>query len=169
MVIKPHDAIVRQRGDIAGMYAQDKGGSAVAGAILLAEGGYNLLKNPKGTWQALKSVFSSEKGFTVNPTKFDYFFGKVTSGSEHNITRSAQNLKDLTTLGVKTEAQLTKVFSNALESGIVMSTKTSQYGTTVTKSINVGNNGALNVSFFYKGGNMSSTPSVTTIIPKIAR
>lgn len=35
------------------------------------------------------------------------------------------------------------------------------------KSVNVGNKGSINVGFFYKGGDMSSTPTITTIIPKI--
>ena len=68
----------KEAGDIAGMYAQDKGAQGIAGAILAGEGVYNILKNPKGAWEAIKSIkslFSStEKGFTVNPTKFDYFF-----------------------------------------------------------------------------------------------
>jgi len=170
-VISQSDA--KEASNIATIYGIEKGGEGTAGAILAGEGLYNILKNPKGAWEALKSIkslfSSSEQGFTVNPTKFDYFFGKVTTGSEHNITRSAQNLKDLTTLGIKNESQLTKIFGNALENGTVVSTKTSQYGTTVTKSINVGNKGAINVSFFYEGGNMSATPSVSTLIPKIAR
>ncbi|WEA00692.1 hypothetical protein [Mucilaginibacter sp. SJ] len=41
--------------------------------------------------------------FTVAQGKLDYAFGKVFEGDLHNIQRSAQNLKDLTTLGVKTE------------------------------------------------------------------
>jgi hypothetical protein len=109
----------------------------------------------------------AEGGFSVNPSKFDYFFGRVVSGSEHNIARSAQNLKDLTTLGIKSESQLMNVFGQALESGSVISTKTSQYGTTVMRSVNVGNQGSINVGFFYQGGNMSATPSISTIIPKI--
>ncbi|MHA3046234.1 DUF6443 domain-containing protein [Riemerella anatipestifer] len=157
---------------LIGMYASEKGIESFATGALLGEGLLTVLKDPKAVWKAItsiKSLFSVEKGFTVASSKFDYFFGRVITGSEHNITRSAQNLKDLTTLGVKTEAQLTKIFGNALENGLIVSTKTTQYGTTVTKSINIGNKGALNVSFFYKGGNMSATPSVSTIIPKIAR
>jgi len=110
---------------------------------------------------------AAKGGFSVNPSKFDYFFGRVVRGSEHNIARSAQNLKDLTTLGIKSESQLMNVFGQALESGTVISTKTSQYGTTVMRSINIGNRGSINVGFFYYGGNMSATPSVSTMIPKI--
>lgn len=35
------------------------------------------------------------------------------------------------------------------------------------RSVNIGNQGSINVGFFYKGGYMSATPSVSTIIPKI--
>lgn len=106
-------------------------------------------------------------GFSVNPSKFDYFFGRVVSGPEHNIDRSAQNLKDLTTLGITNESQLMNIFGQAIRSGTVISTKTSQYGTTVMRSVNIGNQGSINVGFFYQGGNMSAAPSVSTIIPKI--
>jgi hypothetical protein len=110
---------------------------------------------------------AAKGGFSVNSSKFDYFFGRVVTGSEHNIARSAQNLKDLTTLGIKNESQLMNVFGQALKSGTVISTKTSQYGTTVMRSVNIGNQGSINVGFFYQGGNMSAIPSVSTIIPKI--
>lgn len=49
----------------------------------------------------------------------------------------------------------------------IISTKSSSYGTTVTRGVTIGDKGALNVGFFYKGGNMNSTPTVSTIIPKI--
>jgi len=76
-------------------------------------------------------------------------------------------LKDLTTLGINSESQLMDVFTQAFESGTIISSRTSQYGTTVMKSINIGNKGSNNVGFFYEGGNMSATPSISTIIPKI--
>ncbi len=131
-------------------------------------GGWSNIKNFWSVLKNVRSLFNAAKtGFSVNPSKFDYFFGRVVSGSGHNIARSAQNLKDLTTLGIKSESQLMKVFGQALESGTVISTKTSQYGTTVMRSVNIGNKGSVNVGFFYQGGNMSATPSVSTIIPKI--
>jgi len=40
--------------------------------------------------------------FVVNANKFNYFFGRVVAGNPHNVARSAQNLKDLTTLGIQT-------------------------------------------------------------------
>ena len=105
-------------------------------------------------------------GYTVNLTKFDYCFGRVISGPIDNIRRSAQNLKDLTTLGIKNESQLIKVFNQA-SNGVTIKTITSEYGTTVRRRALIGDKGAIDVGFFYKGGNMSATPSISTIIPKI--
>ena len=111
-------------------------------------------------------MYASVARFAINANKFDYFFGRVVSGSPHNIARSAQNLKDLTYLGITNESQLMSVFNEAIGSGNVLSSSTTQYGTTIMRSINVGNNGSIGVGFFYPGGNMSSIPSITTIIPK---
>ena len=55
--------------------------------------------------------------FLVNANKFNYFFGRVVSGNAHNIARSAQNLKDLTTLGIQSEGQLMRVFAKAFANG----------------------------------------------------
>jgi hypothetical protein len=120
---------------------------------------------PTARFPRLFSIFS--KSFKVASNKFDYFFGRVLTGNEHNIARSAQNLKDLTSLGIKTESQLIQVFENAFKNGTVVSSKTTQYGTTITKAVDVGGKGRLNVSFFYNGGSMNSTPTVSTIIPKV--
>lgn len=113
------------------------------------------------------NLTNSAKGFSVAQSKYDYFFGRVTTGKQHNINRYAQNLKDLSTLGIKKEKQLTNIFSKAFEKGTVISTKTNEYGTTITKSIEVSNKGAINVGFFYKGGNLNNKPTISTIIPKI--
>ena len=73
----------------------------------------------------------------------------------------------MSTLGIKNEKQLTNIFSKAFEKGTVISTKTNEYGTTITKSIEVSNKGAINVGFSYKGGNLNNKPTISTIIPKI--
>ncbi|CAI9430325.1 hypothetical protein MSHRCOH1_08995 [Candidatus Ornithobacterium hominis] len=117
--------------------------------------------------KSTNNLTNSAKGFSVAQSKYDYFFGRVTTGKQHNINRSAQNLKDLSTLGIKNEKQLTNIFSKAFEKGTVISTKTNEYGTTITKSIEVSNKGAINVGFFYKGGNLNNKPTISTIIPKI--
>ncbi|EQB8222040.1 DUF6862 domain-containing protein, partial [Klebsiella aerogenes] len=108
------------------------------------------------------------QGYNIDPKKFDYFFGKVTTGSPHNIERSAQNLKDLNTLGINNEQSLMNLFNKAASDGVVISQKSNNFGTTVTKSISVSDKGAVQVSFFYPDGNMSATPKITTLIPKIS-
>lgn len=123
---------------------------------------------PSARFNGLFSLFSKTKaGFTVNPSKFDYFFGRVTTGHADNIRRSADNLRDLTKLGINNQNELMKVFNKAFESGAILSTKTNQYGTTITRGVQIGGKGAINVGFFYEGGKMGVTPSVSTIIPKI--
>jgi len=74
----------------------------------------------------MSSSVSSNVDFTVNPGNFDYFFCEIVTGSEHNISWSAQNLKDLNTLGIRTEAQLIKVFTKAFNNGTYIKTQTSQ-------------------------------------------
>jgi RHS repeat-associated protein len=105
--------------------------------------------------------------FTVAESKFNYFFGKVIEGAAHNIQRSAQNLKDLTTLGIKTETQLIKIFGKTLSEGTEISRATNEYGTTINKILNIGEKGQIVTSFFYEAGDLSKVPKVTTIIPKI--
>jgi len=105
--------------------------------------------------------------FTINVGKFSYFFGKVVTGPAHNVTRSAQNLKDLTALGIKNETELMMLFEKAIRTGTTVSTKTSKYGTTVMRSVEVGGKGEIMVGFFYEAGKMGAKPSVSTIIPKV--
>ncbi|WP_392562369.1 hemagglutinin repeat-containing protein [Orbus sturtevantii] len=108
------------------------------------------------------------QGYNVDPNKFDYFFGRVTTGNAHNVQRSAQNLKDLNTLGIKTEQQLVSIFNKAAGEGTIVSQKSNNFGTTITKSMNVSDKGAIQVSFFYPNGNLNATPKVTTLIPKLS-
>ncbi|MGK3144635.1 hypothetical protein [Pantoea sp. C2G6] len=77
------------------------------------------------------------KGYSIDPKKFDYFFGKVTTGNPHNIERSAQNLKDLNTLGINNEQALTNLFNKAASDGVIVSQKSNNLGTTVVKIIPV--------------------------------
>jgi RHS repeat-associated protein len=105
--------------------------------------------------------------FNIKPEKYRYFFGRVTSGDPHNVQRSAQNLKDLNTLGIKDPSQLLETVRLAYDSKDVISTKSSEHGTTVMKRILINDQGSINVGFFYKDGDMTQRPSVTTIIPKI--
>ncbi|WP_255505944.1 hypothetical protein [Mesonia sp. K4-1] len=146
------------------------------GQIPLARGnvdamGYNSPFFLIGGWRKLFNVTtgvkSVERNFLVNSSKFDYFFGRVVSGSKHNIARSAQNLRDLATLGIKNENQLMNVFNQAIKKGTVISKKSNQFGTTVMRSVNIGKKGRIDVGFFYEGGNMNLIPKISTIIPKI--
>lgn len=118
-------------------------------------------------YSAYKAMTRTGKAseFSVANSKFDYFFGKVKTGNSHNVQRSAQNLKDLTTLGIKSKDQLLKVFGKALSDGTEVKTIVNQHGTTITKSIEIGKKGKIEVSFLYEAGN--NTPKVTTITPKI--
>ena len=125
-------------------------GKGVAGAMLLFEGG-GILKKPD---------------YTVEPNKFDYFFGRVNSSAD-NLRRSTQNLSDLTSLGIENNSDLIKVFDMAFKQGDVIKTTTTKFGTTIVKSAQVGENGAIHVGFFYEGGNMTATPRVASIIPKL--
>lgn len=109
----------------------------------------------------------ASKEYTVAAEKFDYFFGRVTSSPE-NMRRSLQNLSDLNEMGITSQNTLVRVFNKAFSSGRQMETRITPHGTTITKQVQVGNH-ALNVGFFYKGGNMKATPSVSTIIPKLRR
>jgi|GEM_PF-6058629 len=110
--------------------------------------------------------YTEGSGYVVDSRKYDYFFGRVVTGDQDNILRSAQNLKDLTTLGIRNEQQLNAVFDQAIN-GTVQKTITNSFGTTLMKSIDIGTLGRINVSFFYTNGNFNSIPKITSIIPQI--
>lgn len=55
-------------------------------------------------------------------------------------------------LGIKNESQLMKIFSRTLAEGIEMRNQSNKYGTTITKSIEIGKKGRINVAFFYEEG-----------------
>ena len=77
----------------------------------------------------------SYASITISPKKFDYFFGKVVEGNEHNVRRSASLAKELSTLGIKTDKQLMSIFTKTAKNGTVVKTQTNKFGTTITKSI----------------------------------
>lgn len=125
------------------------------------------LKFPRGIRSFFKNTFSRKKLYTIDQKKYDYFFGRVTTGRQHNIVRSAQNKRDLAALGIHNEKQLAKWIKKAAEAQVKGTPHVGQHGTTITRRIRVSEKGALDVKFFYDGGNMSSIPRVTTLIPKI--
>ena len=109
-------------------------------------------------------------GFILNESKFDYFFGRVLSNLR-NQQRSLQNLANLRQLGIDEAVggreRLLQIFQDGLkapETGRYFS----EYGITITRRVELGR-GAIEVKYFYSGGDLSSTPEVVTIIPKIYR
>jgi len=108
-------------------------------------------------------------GVVVKDGKWDYFFGRVKS-NPHNEARSLQNLKDLEALGIKEASggreQLVKLFEQGRslpEAG----RHVTEHGVTITRTVKVGYAGAIDVKYFYPGGDMTAIPEVSTIIPKI--
>lgn len=109
-------------------------------------------------------------GFTLQESKFEYFFGRVRS-NPRNQQRSLQNLANLRQLGIDEAAggreRLLQIFQdglNAPETGRYFS----EYGITITRRVELGG-GVIEVKYFYPSGDLSSTPEVVTIIPKIYR
>lgn len=113
-------------------------------------------------------------GFTIKESKFDYFFGRVTSNS-FNQARSLQNLQDLKKLGIDEATggreQLMTIFQDGLNSSEVKRI-INDYGTTIVKKVEltgVEAEGAIEISYFYLGSQLSAVPEVSSIIPKIYR
>jgi peptidoglycan hydrolase-like protein with peptidoglycan-binding domain len=114
-------------------------------------------------------ITGAKKSVTVQPGKWDFFFGRVKS-SPHNLDRSLQNLKDLKTLGFDESAggrdALIKLFQES--QGLPEAARhVTEYGVTITRVARIGNIGSIDIKYFYPGGNMSAAPEVSTIIPKI--
>ena len=106
------------------------------------------------------------KFYTVDSKKYDYFFGKVNSNS-HNATRSIQIKKALNELGITNKYQINRIFDRAITEGNIIKTQTTNYGTVITRQVEIGKTGCIDVGFFYKNSNMLSMPKVVTVIPKI--
>lgn len=137
-------------------------------AMALLSGGYT---TPSGQvsprqYNYRGGLAPSARGWTIDPKKYDYFFGRVNSGREHSIIRSAQNKRDLEKLGITSEKQLEKVFDDAFVSGSTQSTMNNVHGTSVIKRINVNGNSAIDVNFFYPSA--GGKPRVSTLIPKLS-
>lgn len=66
--------------------------------------------------------------------------------------------------------QCFKSFDKALDSGKEVSRVTTEYGTTISKQVEVQNGdtkGLINVSFYYKANDLKSVPEISTAVPKI--
>ncbi|BAU10350.1 hypothetical protein LEP3755_08340 [Leptolyngbya sp. NIES-3755] len=112
------------------------------------------------------------EGFRIRESKFDYFFGRVTSGLIKQ-TRSRQNLEDLERLGIQEQndgrEKLLRVFQEGLTAAEVKRLQ-DEYGVTISKRVYVeseGVRGDIVVSYLYRGGDLASIPEVTTLIPRI--
>lgn len=111
-------------------------------------------------------------GFTVKESKFDYFFGRVTS-SPKNQRRSLDTLRDLRQLGITEEAggreRLLEIFFLGLTALQVKDPITTRFGTTIVRRIEVSGpeDGAIEISYFYPDGDLSATPGVSTLITKL--
>jgi hypothetical protein len=115
---------------------------------------------------------TKSKSFKVKESKFDYFFGRVTS-TPKNAARSLQNLKDLARLGIqednKGRERLLEIFEEGLTAAEV-SRLEDECGVTITRSVFIENKsviGDILVSYLYRDGDLASIPEVTTLIPRI--
>jgi len=124
--------------------------------------------------QSLRAIAGSETAaeqasFSVASGKWDYFFGRVTSGA-HNQARSLQNLKDLEAMGITEanggQARLMDLFRQGLSAPEV-SRYISEYGTTITRAVQIGKKGIIEIKYYYPGGDLAAEPEVSTIIPKV--
>ncbi len=109
-------------------------------------------------------------GFPLKQSKYDYFFVCVQSNPP-NQRRALHNLADLRQLAIDEAAggreRLLQIFQDGLkapETGRYIS----DYGITITRRVEL-RGGAIEVKYFYSEGDLSSTPEIVTIIPKVYR
>lgn len=114
------------------------------------------------------------KNFRVQETKFDYFFGRVTS-SKSNQRRSRQNLDDLAQLGIQEDdggqERLIELFQEGLTAE-EFSRVEDEYGVTIRRKVRLQNGdveGDVIISYLYRDGDVTNIPEVTTLIPRIYR
>ena len=114
------------------------------------------------------------EGFTINESKFDFFFGRVTS-NPRNARRSLDNLEGLRKLGIDEAAggkeRLLQIFQEGLNTPIIKEV-TDDYGTTLVRKVEVSGRevpGAIEISYLYRNSDVNLLPEITTIIIKIYR
>lgn len=113
-------------------------------------------------------------GFTVKSSKFDFFFGRVTS-TPTNTRRSLDNLRDLRTLGIEEASggkeQLLEIFAEGLNAPEVEGDrKINEYGENISRKVELRGGekpGAIVVRYFYPEGDLDANPQVTSIVPLI--
>lgn len=111
------------------------------------------------------------EGFTIKVSKFDFFFGRVTSNPD-NTRRSSDNLENLKMLGIEEEQggreRLLQIFAEGLISPeLPQIRKITKYGINLSKKVEITGNersGAIIVRYFYPNGNLENIPQVTSIV-----
>jgi hypothetical protein len=118
------------------------------------------------------SVFIDGTGFRISESKFDFFFGRVTSTPE-NTRRSVQNVQCLRQFGIREEAegreQLMQIFRDGLSAPERLPRREDRYGVTIRRVVQLENNlisGEPEIFYLYRNGDLSSLPEVTSLIPK---
>lgn len=158
------DTLTSEAMQAAGLDRQDA--SRVDALLGMGLGTYSAVK--VATLRPPCPTVAGVTGVTVKDSKWDYFFGRVKS-SPHNEARSLQNLKDLEALGIREaqggREQLVKLFEEGLSLPEV-GRHVTEHGVTITRTVKVGEAGAIDVKYFYPGGDMTAIPEISTIIPK---
>lgn len=111
------------------------------------------------------------KGFTVKESKFDFFFGRVTSNTK-KLRRSSDNLENLNLLGIDEAAdgreRLIEIFQEGLNAPeIEKGRKLTKYGLNISRKVELSYGkveGAIVVRYFYPNGDLSVKPQVTSIV-----
>lgn len=130
-----------------------------------------------------KFLFKNSKGierFSLAVDKFDFFFGQVKAATNatqrqlDNAFKSVERAGIFKRLGIEDTKEgrekLVGLFDEALEKGEQVEKITTDFGTTISKRVNMQNGdtrGYINVSFFYEGGDLTKTPSISTAVPVI--
>lgn len=110
-------------------------------------------------------------GFTIKESKFDFFFGRVTS-SRRNFQRSLDNLENLEKLGIKEDSggreRLMQIFSEGLTAPEVLEDRqVNEYGTNISRKVEISGGektGGIIVRYFYPNSDLSQTPQITSIL-----
>lgn len=104
----------------------------------------------------------------------ELFFGRVAS-TPANQARSIQNREDLKALGIDEEDngrdRLLEIFADGLNAPQIKQ-KIDDHGTTISRRVQIANGvveGDIIIRYLYRGGDLSSTPEVTSILPRIYR
>ena len=109
-----------------------------------------------------------DRGFTIDPKKYEYFFGRVT-GRDAN--RSKQIRDILESIGIDDTPEGREALEDIFRRGLTGPKgwrKTNPYGVTINRSVVIGNV-RLNIGYFYEGGDLCSIPKITTIIPEVLK